>query len=193
MLEGKEITIILISYALGCFNTGYYLVRFRKGEDIRTLGSGTAGAKNTGRILGATGFVIAFLGDLFKGILAVWLAFAFNLSAPGTVAALSAVVAGHIWPVQLRFRGGKGIAAALGGLVIFDITLTLVLFGLLGLAAALTRRFTASGLLIIFTAPLVAVAIGRPQSSVIGVTIVVFFILIAHRKNISNLVKKWHS
>jgi len=107
---------VLASYLLGGFCAAYYLVRVARSADIRTLGSGNAGARNAGRILGAPGFLLALLLDAAKGALAV---LATARLVPGiwpATLALIAVVAGHIWPAQLAFRGGKGLATLLGGL-----------------------------------------------------------------------------
>ena len=66
------------AYFIGCFTTGYYLVRLRTGKDIREMGSGSAGARNVGRFLGKSGFFLTMLGDFIKGALAVWLARKFS-------------------------------------------------------------------------------------------------------------------
>lgn len=112
--------MILFSYAMGCFCAGYYLTRLRTGQDIRSMGSGATGAKNVGRVLGAWGFVLTFLIDFAKGAAAVWLAHQFGREPPVVMMCVIAVVAGHIWPLQLKFRGGKGIATGLGAIVMFD-------------------------------------------------------------------------
>ena len=109
---GLTLAVALIGYALGCFNTGYHLVRWRTGQDLRTLGSGNAGARNAGRILGKTGFVQVFLGDALKGVLAVGLARAWGLADWGQMVVVLAVVAGHLWPIQLGGQGGKGASTA---------------------------------------------------------------------------------
>src|ERR1035441_2499722 len=62
----------LAAYALGCFTTGYYLVRWRTGQDVREVGSGSVGARNVGRLLGRQGFLATMLCDFGKGMLAVW-------------------------------------------------------------------------------------------------------------------------
>ncbi len=109
-----------LSYAIGTWVAGYYLTRWRIGKDLRELGSGTAGARNTARVLGRSFGLIAFAWDFAKGTLAVLLAtylFADEL-VPGIAAV--AVVLGHIWPAQLGFRGGKGVAPAAGALIVLD-------------------------------------------------------------------------
>src|SRR6266511_3032112 len=116
----KETLMLLVGYALGCFTSGYYLVRWRTGDDIRLIGSGSVGATNVGRVLGRPGFLLTVLGDFFKGLFAVWLARYFQLKPTGVMLVMIAVSAGHIWPVQLWFRGGKGVATSLGALMMFD-------------------------------------------------------------------------
>src|ERR1035437_1663501 len=128
------------AYGLGCFTAGYYLVRWRTGQDIRELGSGSVGARNVGRVLGWQGFLAAVLGDFGKGALAVWAARQFTTDDRLVTLALPAVVAGHLWPVQLRFRGGKGMAAALGALLIYDYRLTVPFALLFAGAFAVLRK-----------------------------------------------------
>ncbi|MDE3066218.1 MAG: glycerol-3-phosphate acyltransferase [Verrucomicrobiota bacterium] len=129
-------------YLLGCFSTGYWLVRLRAGGDVRELGSGVTGARNVGRVLGRSGFLFTLLGDFSKGALAVWLAFEFNGDAPlPALLALLAAVAGHIWPAPLHFRGGKGVATALGALLLLDYRLALT-FAVLFLAGFAASRKT---------------------------------------------------
>src|SRR5574339_339768 len=120
MPYGEEMLVILVAYALGCFTAGYYLVRWWTGEDVRYSGSGSSGATNVGRVLGRPGFLFTLLLDLTKGCLAVWLAEYLRLRPTTAVLSMLAVVAGHIWPLQLRFRGGKGVATGLGALLVLE-------------------------------------------------------------------------
>jgi glycerol-3-phosphate acyltransferase PlsY len=116
---------------MGCFSTAYYFVRLLTGQDVRTTGSGNAGARNAGRILGRQWFVIILLIDIAKGVLAVSLARLVGVGAITTTLAAAAVVAGHIWPAQLRFRGGMGIASSIGAMLIYNwaiLAATTVLF-----------------------------------------------------------------
>jgi glycerol-3-phosphate acyltransferase PlsY len=109
--------------------TGYYLVRWRTGEDIRSIGTGTTGAFNVMRRLGAGGFWLTSAGDLLKGMIAVALARLLSADSAGQLLALIAVVIGHNFPLQLRGRGGNGLATLTGALLIFDVGVWLMLAG----------------------------------------------------------------
>ena len=113
----------LISYVLGCVNIAYYWVRLLHGVDVRHAGSGNAGARNVGRIYGISSFVIVLLLDGTLGALAVVI----GLIVTGTESLLPGCCAlmtiiGHVFPVQLDGRGGKGLAKALGALTMLLIT-----------------------------------------------------------------------
>ena len=115
-LADRDFVAVAGAYLLGCFASGYYLVRWRLGRDIRDLGSGSIGARNVGRNLGPAGFALTLLLDLAKGAVAVELPAQLHATAWARALALAAVVAGHVWPVQLGFRGGKGVAPSVGAL-----------------------------------------------------------------------------
>jgi len=184
MMTGTEISSILAAYLLGCFTTGYYWVRWRAGLDIRYQGSGSVGAKNVGRLLGASGFTATLLGDFAKGALAVWVAAHFGLRPEALIAVMLAVVAGHSWPIQLRFHGGKGIATSLGAILVYDWFVA-VLLGVLFLAVFLSlRNFTLGGLLAFAALPLTVFLCGLPNLQVAAVSLLAILILVTHRKNL---------
>jgi len=126
-------------YLLGSVPFGYLLVRVFRGQDIRLTGSGNIGATNVSRTSPVLGFVTLLL-DALKGFAAVGFAHALF---PGQnillgVAGLAAV-AGHMFPIWLRFRGGKGVATALGSLVAFAPKTTLALIGVFAVTLLLFR------------------------------------------------------
>lgn len=171
-------------YLLGCFTTGYYLVRLRTGQDIRELGSGSVGARNAGRILGKSGFALTALGDVAKGVLAILLT---NYFTPGNrMAALAmlGVVVGHIWPVQLRFHGGKGIATILGALLLYDYHQALTFIIIFACAYLLLRKTVLPGLCGVFCLPIVDFCFRRDSVSATIISIAAGLVLLAHRKNI---------
>jgi glycerol-3-phosphate acyltransferase PlsY len=110
--------IILASYLLGSIPFGYLIVRAKKGDDVRTTGSGGTGATNVTRRAGKGAGVLTLALDALKGALAVTLArwlLAPDFGINWWVAACAiAVVCGHVFPVWLKFRGGKGVATGLG-------------------------------------------------------------------------------
>ena len=190
MIFGREIGAVLLSYALGCISSGYYLVRLRTGQDVRELGSGSAGSRNVSRTLGAPGFVLTFVGDLAKGGIAVWSALYLELEAWGVMLAIVAVVAGHIWPVQLGFRGGRGLAPALGALLVFDYRIALVALLVVSLAVALARQQTLGAMLAVASLPATAAIIGLAGTSVIGLSALALLLMMAHRTNIQAIVRR---
>ena len=109
------IVVLILAYFLGSIPFGYLIVRWGRGTDIRTMGSGNIGATNVMRSSGRWGGILTLILDVAKGYLAVYAAQYF---VPGNekYAALAAVAAvtGHVFPVFLKFKGGKGVATAAG-------------------------------------------------------------------------------
>jgi glycerol-3-phosphate acyltransferase PlsY len=118
-----SLACLALAYAAGCFNAGYYLVRWLRGEDIRRRFSGSTGARNAGRLLGRPAFFAVFLLDAGKGALAVALARLLDADPRVVPWMIPLAVAGHVWPAQLGFAGGKGIAAAFGAVAAYDVRL----------------------------------------------------------------------
>jgi len=158
-------------------------VRGLRGMDIRTVESGNVGARNVSHVLGKTGFLITTIGDVTKGVLAVWAARHFTHDERYTAVAMLAVTVGHIWPVQLSFRGGKGVATSLGALLIYDwrlvVTYVLVFFG----GFALTRKTILPGLFAYACLPIAGFWLDHDGFKVTSVTFLSVLVLFAHRWN----------
>jgi glycerol-3-phosphate acyltransferase PlsY len=179
----------LIAYFLGCISFGYYVVRLSTGGDIRSLGSGNAGARNAGRVLGRGAFLLTLVGDGGKGILAVALTAAMQADPLSHALSLGAVVAGHIWPVQLRFRGGKGFATAIGGIMAFNYQLGIVVLAVAGLLVLLMRRGTPAALGATVLSPAIAYALDMHALTIVTLVVVAVMILVAHRGYFRALLK----
>jgi acyl phosphate:glycerol-3-phosphate acyltransferase len=186
----KTCLVILASYLLGCFTTGYYLVRLLAGEDIRTISSGNVGSRNVGRLLGTKGFLLTFAGDAGKGLLAVWLARQVSPDLWLAEVALVAVTAGHIWPVQLHFRGGKGFATFTGGMLLLQPLVLGMGLVICALLFPFFRRTTKTGLAALACSPLFMALVNflggekfRPKEFSLY-CIQVAIVLYAHRSNI---------
>jgi glycerol-3-phosphate acyltransferase PlsY len=177
---------LLAAYGLGCLTTGYYLVRLRAGQDIRRLGSGSVGARNVGRVLGRSGFFITLAGDFGKGALAVWAMRHFCSSDGLAVLALVAVSLGHIWPLQLRFHGGKGVATSLGGLLLLDWRLAAAYTVFFALLFAAVRRSTLPGLAAYAGLPLASYVMNHDLLEALLLAALGALVLFAHRSNLGN-------
>lgn len=120
-----------LSYLCGSVPTGVLLSR-SKGVDLRRSGSGNIGATNAYRVAGRTVGLLTLAGDVLKGLLPVWAARELEFSEGVVCATGFAAFAGHLFPLFLRFRGGKGVATALGvflGLAPASILPALTVFG----------------------------------------------------------------
>jgi len=181
---GQMAVYTLGAYVLGCFATGYYLVRALRGADIREVDSGSVGARNVSQVLGKRGFVLTTLGDITKGVLAVWATR--HLTGDDRLAGLVmlAVTIGHIWPAQLRFRGGKGVATSLGALLIYDwrLAMTYVVVFLGGFA--ITRKTILPGLFGYACLPVAAFWLDHDGLNTAVIALLAALVLIAHRRNI---------
>ncbi len=172
------------AYAVGCFATGYYLVRARTQQDIRELGSGSIGARNVGRVLGRSGFFLTLLGDFSKGALAVLAARHFSSNDLFAAVAMLFVVIGHIWPVALSFRGGKGIATSLGALAVFDFQLALTYAAAFAVGLACVRRTTVPGLVAYLVLPFVSYWLHHNHFEATTFATLAALVIFAHRQNL---------
>lgn len=152
MLE--RLVCIVIGYICGLFQTSYIYGKAH-GIDIRSYGSGNAGTTNALRILGTKAGIITFLGDCFKCVVAVLIAWLiFGKSHPDNFRLLglyasAGTILGHNFPFYLQFRGGKGIAATAGLLVSFDWRLTLAALAVF-LIVFLTTHYVSLGSLLVY-------------------------------------------
>ena len=110
----QAIIVILFAYFIGAIPSGYLIGKFH-GIDIRTVGSCNTGATNVTRCISKKAGIFCFFCDFLKGALPVLLAMQLSSLAWLQIAAFAVAVAGHMFPVYLKFKGGKGIATAAGG------------------------------------------------------------------------------
>jgi glycerol-3-phosphate acyltransferase PlsY len=187
--SGSLALIVVGAYFIGCFATGYYLVRWRSGDDIRAIGSGGTGARNVGRILARKWAFATVLGDAGKGMLAVFLAGLIEPVPVATMAAMIAATIGHVWPVQLGFRGGKGVATSLGGLLVWSPFLYAVNAVCFGLGYAVWRSATLAIATCYILLPIVHTAGGGNMIEVAGLTVMSTLIIFLHRDNIRSALQ----
>jgi len=185
----RDLVAIIVAYLLGCIATAYYLVRLRTGQDIRQLGSGNVGGRNAGRVLGKAGFVLVAVGDALKGLLAVLFARYLGVGGWSMLLVILAVVAGHIWPAQLGFKGGKGAATLMGALIGYNIVIALLIAGIFVLLFVFLRSFTLAGMLALGLTPFALLILGQPRMDAISVAAPVLLVIYAHRANLRAILQ----
>jgi glycerol-3-phosphate acyltransferase PlsY len=182
---GTYLLAIVIGYLLGSIPFGLLLTRFAGTQDLRSIGSGSIGATNVLRT-GNKGLAAATLiGDMLKGTVAVLIAGYFGGPDAAMLASLAAFL-GHLFPVWLNFKGGKGVATYIGVLLGLFWPAAVV-FCVLWLATAATSRYSSlSALVASFITPIFLWWFGHPAlASLFAVlTLLLFY---AHRENIKRL------
>jgi len=144
MNTGLSIGLVLGAYLLGSVSFSYLVVKLKEGMDVRTVGSGNAGATNVLRASGKGPAALVLLLDVIKGVLAVTVARALAAAPVVVGAAAVAVVLGHVFPVFLGFRGGKGVATSAG--VLGALAPVAMFFSLLVFAVIVSwKRFVSLG------------------------------------------------
>jgi len=182
---------ITIAYLLGSIPFGYLLVRIFRNEDIRAHGSGNIGATNVARS-GAKGLGLAtLLLDLGKAYLAVVIA---QHIAPGmfdvAVAAAVAAVVGHVFPVWLGFRGGKGVASALGVFLALTWPSAVAVLLVFAVVFALTRYVSLASIVGSAMFPLFAFHFVKPWTPMVvfGFLFIPLLVIVKHHGNIRRLL-----
>jgi len=190
--------LVVISYLLGSIPTGYLLVRLFRNQDIRSVGSGNIGATNVlrsgGKGLGAATFAL----DVIKGALAVglgaWIAPQMATAfPPRDIEALAAVVAviGHMFPVWLRFRGGKGVATGFGVFLVAAPWAALASIVLFAIVLMITRYVSLASILGAGSFPVFAwflVHGEKPAFFIAAQIVVALLIILKHHANIRRLL-----
>jgi glycerol-3-phosphate acyltransferase PlsY len=187
--------ILAASYLLGSIPVGYLLVLAFRKEDVRETGSGNIGATNVARAGGKGLGIVTLLLDALKGYLAVRLAMHFAPTVGGVVSTLAiaaavAAVVGHIFTVWLGFKGGKGIATALGVFVALVPLVALGAFGVFVLVFAISRFVSLASIAAAATIPLLTLWLvpQRTSALLIGLTTISLLSIFKHRENIARLL-----
>lgn len=187
----------IVVYLIGSFPTSYLVAKYKKGVDIRTVGSGNAGATNVLRSVGKLPALITLIVDVLKGIIAV------AVIAPITYKGLEdvlrkdfyfgflafLVIAGHIWPVFLKFRGGKGVATTLGvaiGLLPIALVPSLIIWVIVFI---LTSYVSLASIMALLVFPISVTLIDYSFYTVLFSVIICGMGIYKHKENIKRLVK----
>lgn len=182
MLPLFDIVLVLISYLFGCLNGAYYVGMKAAKQDIRSLGSSNAGARNAGRVFGRSAFIYTVSIDALKTIIPLVIALFFYDRTGWMLGCVAlAVLIGHIWPLQLQFRGGKGVVVYLA-VALMLAPLTLIGVGLtLLVGLGIKRNFTLVGLIALCTIPVFLTILSKLMLAGLFLMMLCIVILV-HRK-----------
>ena len=181
--------ILIAIYLIAAIPTGVVIARLMGGEDVRQKGSGNIGATNVYRVAGKLAGVLTLVGDTLKGFLPL-LAFKTWLEPTPTQLGIASAVAilGHCYPVYLKFKGGKGVATALG--IFLVLSPKAVFFALIVfiLTVAITRYISLGSVLAALSAPLVILLLNHQQPIFLATLFIAALVIWRHNSNIRRLL-----
>ncbi len=183
--------ILLISYLLGSFPSGFLYAKNLKGIDLRYVGSGSTGATNVLRNIGKWPALIVFILDVLKGFIAVKIAYLFLSDNIFQVLAGLFAITGHIWPIWLKGKGGKAVATGLGMFIALSWKVGLASFGTFLIMFSLTKIVSLSSITAAIFLPIYMFKyIGTFNDPYTIFSFIVAIIVIwKHRSNINRILK----
>lgn len=179
-----------VAYLLGSVSFAVLLVRIATGKDIRTEGSGNAGATNVLRAHGkGLGVAVAAL-DVAKGALAVILVRMVTADPRAAAAAALAAILGHVFPIFYGFRGGKGVATTVGAFLALAPLPTLVCVGVFVAIVAATRYVSLGSVVaMVLLPPVCGLLFHEPRPTVVAAAAAAVLIVVKHRENLARLAR----
>ncbi|MDA1183191.1 MAG: glycerol-3-phosphate 1-O-acyltransferase PlsY [Acidobacteria bacterium] len=183
----EEVLAVTIGYLVGSVPFAFLLVR-RRGVDLRLTGSGNVGAANVLRTSGAATAVAAMSLDVAKGAVAVCVARQLFGGQATPVAAGLAAIIGHVYPVWLGFRGGKGVATAAGVFLIFTPVAVAIAAGAFAMATWMTRYVSVGSLSAAVTLVAVTAVTNAPAAVTVGAAVAAVVIVHRHRGNLGRIL-----
>lgn len=183
-----SVLVIGIGYLCGSLCSAIIISRMFSLPDPRSEGSKNPGATNVLRLSGKKYAAMVLLGDMLKGLLPVLLAKILHAPAEAIGFTCLAAVLGHMYPVFFGFKGGKGVATALGALLGLHFIMGVVLIATWLLVASISRYSSLASMVTITLAPLYAIVSSGNLSSFPGLAIITIFVLYKHRNNITRLI-----
>jgi glycerol-3-phosphate acyltransferase PlsY len=182
-----EILLIVLGYLLGSVPVGFIL-GLRSGIDVRETGSGNVGATNVARVVGKRQGILTLIADAAKGFLPVILSLQFGASLAVTILVGTAAFLGHLFPIFLRFKGGKGVATALGVFLALAPMATLVLVVLFGVTVLTSRIVSLSSILTALASPIILWLFAYPPLLVGMAVFIALAITWRHQNNIRRMM-----
>lgn len=203
----KFIAVAVISYLLGSLNFSIIFSKSLAEEDIRKSGSGNAGATNMLRTYGKRFAAITMIGDILKVVLAIVITFAilgtpmkYLFTVPENVEEIERImiykelsglfcVLGHIFPLFFKFKGGKGVAACTGMVIVVDWRIALILFVIFVIIVVVSKWISLGSIVIALLYPVLIFAFYASWLLAVIALLFTLIVIVAHRENIRRLIK----
>jgi glycerol-3-phosphate acyltransferase PlsY len=186
-MDSAVLLPILLGYTVGSLPAGYLIAKRIGGIDLRRVGSGNVGAANAYRSAGWRAALLVVAVDVAKGAGSVILAAPLAAGGSGPVAAGVAAIVGHVYPVWLRFRGGKGVATACGAFAILAPLATALAAGVFAVTVLATRYVSLGSLAASISLPTLAWLTRASMPVVAGGVVAALLIVQRHRGNLARL------
>jgi glycerol-3-phosphate acyltransferase PlsY len=185
----KEVLVMFFAYLLGSIPFALLVVKLVKGVDIREYGSGNVGATNAFRVLGlGLGILVALL-DIGKGFIAVSVARYFFADQPLLLLVAGLLsIAGHNWPIFLKFKGGKGVATSVGVLISLSPKTILVAFLVWLTVVLITQYVSLASIIAAIVIPILMYVFGQETIFIILAVLIAVFVIYRHQSNIKRLL-----
>ena len=183
----RYILAAVLGYLIGSVSLSIVLSRLLYHKDIRSQGSGNAGATNAARVYGMGAGVLTLLGDFLKTLLALWLG---RLLAGdwGLAAGGAAALIGHCYPVYFRFRGGKGVSSGAAVALMIDWRVFLAAVAVFLLAALLSKRASVASMSAALAVAVFSIVFAVPLSDLLLGLFACVLVIVMHRSNIKRLL-----
>lgn len=179
--------LVPVAYTLGTFPSAVLIARSR-GIDITASGSGNPGASNVNRLMGRRMGILVFVLDGLKGSLSVVAGF-LAAGYAGALTLLAAAVLGHVYPVTRKFKGGKGVATAGGGVLTLYPLIGIAMLGLWLAVTKLTKKASLGSLVIAVGFPLGQLIAGRPLGEILAGIAISAFMIWRHVPNMKRILR----
>jgi acyl phosphate:glycerol-3-phosphate acyltransferase len=182
-----DLLAVVAAYLMGSIPFAQLLSQ-RRGVDLRRVGSGNVGATNVLRTLGVRAAVLAMVLDAVKGTVAVLVAQRLTNGVAAPVAAGLASMIGHVYPVWLRFRGGKGVATAAGAFAVLTPAALGIAAGVFLLVVSFTRFISVGSMVAALALAGWTIASDAPTALGVGAALAAAMVIVGHRANVARLV-----
>ena len=186
------ISVVIIAYFIGAIPMAYIYCKIR-GKDITKEGSGNVGATNAARLFGKPAFFTIFFLDALKGFIPVFFLSSFVCGVPVSSEIVKLLIffitlVGHVWSVFIHFKGGKGVAASVGGLLALMPSALLGAMLFFAIGFAISRIVSIASILAALLLPLLAWILGYSLLYITFSVVLAFFIIFTHRSNIKRIL-----